>query len=161
MRSRYVSKCKCKKSPVVSKELCILKKGVLDIEITVKCSLCEKPYMEVGPKRTRMIDSEIVKEAITIPEEIINEPENTGAIDQENKGTAGQILEEKQDGNESEKKEEPVDSLRNSDEGSKEGEVEEKKTFKERFLGKGNKPIPERPTETALKDSGVPKGDIW
>lgn len=164
MRSRYVSKCKCKKSPIVSKELGILKKGVLDIEVSVKCSICGKPYNEVGPKRSRMIDSKIVKEAIDIPEEptveIYNGPENTGNFDQENKSTDGSILEEEQTG--SEQTEEKIEDPEiQRDEGSQENQVKDKKTFKERFLGKGNKPLPDRTTDEALEDNGVPKEDLW
>lgn len=64
MRSRYVKKCDCKSIPIIVRKVDTLQKGVLDIEIEVSCVECKRLYKEVGAKRTRMNDPDILGEIV-------------------------------------------------------------------------------------------------
>lgn len=169
MRSRYVKKCKCDSNPVVTKKTVVLQKGVLDIEVIVACPMCERFYKEVGAKSTRMENPDILVEtSVNVP--------LTGAKDELNgSGELQQDTESKEgDG----KKEEPshtapkekVEITESEDEGRDADECipkdkveEEKKPGRGRPPGKtaGDKPVYERTTGEALKDSGVPEGDLF
>jgi cobalamin biosynthesis protein CobT len=178
MRNRYVKKCACDSNPVVLKKTVKLRKEVLDIEITVSCPECGRLYKEVVAKRTHMENPDILLE--TGYDELLIDSDNTGAEDESNGSGELQQEAENTEGNRQEEKSsdtapeektekaEPKDPERDSDESSEKGPVEKEEAPKRRRPpGKAardkdiNKPVYEKTTEEALKDSGVPKADLF
>ncbi len=180
MRSRYVKKCKCEEmQPVITKRTSTLKKGVLDIDLEVSCALCSRSYMEVPPKRTRMEDPQTsielpesieVDEAEIDTEEVAIEPDDGGDVNPEVESSKEPVEEEKQDVPEAEAKKEeaviePSDSERDSDENTSEDPIEvapvKRRGRPPNTAKRSTGPVFEKSTKQALKDSGVPEGDLF